>query len=109
MSEEDRLQTLTRGLVATLRRDAAALADDGAPDLTRLADQLEELLAQVARRPGPAGRKALLQALDEVERFRTGLSQAAAATRDALAGADQRRMAWRAYGESERLTPGGGR
>lgn len=100
-SDED-LAALARALVAALRRDARALERADAPDLAALATQLDSLLATIGPRPDAAGRRALLQVLDEVQRFDGRLRAAHAATGEAIAGAAQRRLARQAYGEAER-------
>lgn len=104
-SEED-LAALAQALVVALRRDARALERADAPDLTALAAQLEALLARIGPRPDAAGRRALVQVLDEVQRFQDRLRTAHAATGEAIAGAAQRRLARQAYGEAERCVRG---
>ncbi len=106
MADDGRLQILARGLIEALKRDARQLEADGAPDLARLAAQLDALLAHVAAAPDAAGRRMLLAALDEVELFHRRVRASLDDTRTALEGAAQRRMARRAYGEAERFGAG---
>jgi hypothetical protein len=101
------LTDLADALATALRRDAAALEGDGAPDLERLADQLEALLARIGPTPDAAGRKALVHVLDEVQRFHARVKAAHAETGEAVTGAATRRLARRAYGEAERYARGG--
>jgi hypothetical protein len=110
MSPDSRatLNELTTRLGAALRRDAAALEGDGAPDLARLADALDALLAVVARHPeNAAARAAVIEALSEVEAFHARVRTAHASVREALLGAAERRVAGRAYGEARRFGLGG--
>ncbi len=106
MSETPTLDTLTCTLVAALRRDAEALEADGAPDLARLADRLDELLAYARQRPEIDARRALVDVLDAVETFHARVRASHARTADAIQDAAQRRLARRAYGEAERHTVG---
>jgi len=103
---DDELAGLAHALTLALRRDAAALEAEGSPDLRALADQLDALLARLGSGRDEAVRRTLLQVLDEVQRFHTRLRRAHTATGDALAGADQRRQARRAYGEAQRYARG---
>ena len=105
--EDDELARLAHALAAALRRDAAALEGGASPDLTALADQLDELLARVGPRPGAAGKRALVHVLDEVQRFQARVRAEHAATGDAVTGAAQRRLARQAYGEAERYARDG--
>ena len=106
--DEDELPGLAEALAAVLRRDAAALEGDGAPDLDALAGQLDALLARIGPRPDAAGRRALVHVLDEVQRFHARVKAEHAVTGDAVAGAAQRRLARQAYGEAERYARTGG-
>lgn len=106
MTDDKTLETLTRALITTLRRDAAALEADGAPDLAKLADQLDRLVACLVAAPGEATRRHLLAVLEAVETFHARVRAEHAATGSALRGAAQRRLASRAYGQAERYVGG---
>jgi hypothetical protein len=107
--EGDDVVRLASALVGALRRDAAALESAEAPDLDMLARRLDELLARLGPRPDAAGRRALMHVLDEVQRFHGRVQAAHEATRGAIAGAAQRRLARQAYGEAERYARHGER
>jgi hypothetical protein len=102
------LPRLAQALAAALRRDAAALEGDEAPDLQALAHQLDQLLDRIGHAPDQTGRRALVHVLDEVQRFHARVRAAHAATGEAVAGAAQRRLARQAYGEAERYARGDG-
>jgi hypothetical protein len=105
---EHELTRLAEALATALRRDAAALEAEAAPDLGALAAQLETLLARIGPQPDEAGKRALVHVLDEVQRFHARVKAAHDATGEAVAGAAQRRLARQAYGEAERCARDGG-
>lgn len=104
MTDDTTLKALTRALIAALKRDATLLESEGAPDLARLADQVEQLLGLIATRSD--ARRHLVDVLDAVEGFHRRVKAAHEETASALEGAAQRRLASRAYVQAERYAGG---
>lgn len=105
MTDDTTLETLTRALITALKRDATLLESDGAPDLARLADHLEQLLELIAGRSD--ARRHLVDVLDAVDTFHRRVKTARDEAATALEGAAQRRLASRAYVQAERYGGGG--